>query len=187
MTLSFVYYVFAASAVFFYGIEINRTTQATKWSGKIIFLTLTKLFFSIECTTVLTMLISNFLLVPMNLVELIPLIALLFYIVMSASTEIIMRISTGKRIAEFSLSFLIIILSLSESVTILDSFLIPLFCILSFAITTLILQAVTFHIKQVNTHSDENPKIFFVFFSLVLIIIASLVFDVTWLNPGVLP
>lgn len=186
MTSTFLYYVFFSSAILFYGIGLNRTTLAASWPMKTTFLMLFKMFFSIECTTLLMIFFTYKLLVPLRLTALIPFIALMLYVALSSFIEITIRITMRKRVAEFSVSYLIIILSLSESMSVADAFFIPLFCIMSFAILTLLLHAVTFNVLKPNQDNYSSKK-GLVLFSLAVLIIACLVFDVTWLNPGVLP
>lgn len=187
MTSPFLYYLFLSSAILFYGIGLNRTTLAASWPAKTVFLMLTKMFFSIECTTVLMILFSNKLLVPLRLTALTPFIALLLFLSLSSFIEVTIRITMRKRAAEFSVSYLIILLSLSESISVVDALFIPLFCIISFAILTLLLHAVTFNLTSSNVHDNFSPKKGLVLFSLAIFIVVCLAFDVTWLNPGVLP
>lgn len=178
----FFYYIFFSSAVLYYGIALNRITISINWSLNTVLLQLTKMFFSIVPTTIVIFLISNTVLVRVRLVTLMPFIALMFFIAIASFIEMIIRITLQKRIAEFSVSYLIILLTLYESTSVADACLIPICAILSFAISIGLLHVVTANTMRPEKYNDYSPKKSLAIFSLAIIIIATLAFEVSWFN-----
>lgn len=178
----FFYYIFFSSAVLYYGIALNRVTISINWSLNTVLLQLTKMFFSIVPTTIVIFLISNSVLVRVRLVTLMPFIALMFFITVASFIEMIIRITLQKRIAEFSVSYLIILLTLYESTSVAEAFLIPICAILSFAISIGLLHVVTANAMRPEKYNDYSPKKSLAIFSLAIIIIATLAFEVSWFN-----
>lgn len=187
MTHSFLYYFFFASVVLYMGIGMNRSTLITNTKPKVIFLLLIKIFCTVTISTVITMLILMHILVPLRLTFIMPFIALIVLVSFGTFIEIVLRIIARKSSSEFAVSYLIVFLALNGSISVLDAFLIPIYCILSFAIVVFILKAVTYTVGTEETYNDMSPKKGLLIFSLALIALATLVFDVTWLNAGVLP
>ncbi|MBQ9238307.1 MAG: hypothetical protein IJ191_03205, partial [Treponema sp.] len=112
MINAFFYYVFFASAVLSYGIGIHHTIVSRTLSYKRVAVLVTKLFFSIEGTTVLSWLLIEQVLLPLNLAEFYPLIALMLFIAASAFMEIIIRITIRRRMAEYAVPYAIVLLVL---------------------------------------------------------------------------
>lgn len=187
MTNNFLYYIFFASAVLYAGIGLNRSTLITGTKLNVIFLLLIKMFCTVTSSTVITMLIVIHILVPLRLTFIMPFIALIILVSLGTFIEIVLRIIARNRSSEFAVSYLTVLLALNGSISLLDAFLIPIYCILSFAIVVFILKAVTYTVGSEDTYNDTSPKKGLLIFSLALIALATLVFDVTWLNTGVLP
>lgn len=182
MVSLFFYYIFFSSAVLYYGIALNRITISINWTLNTVFLQMTKMFFTIVPTTIIVFLISNAVLVRVRLVTLMPFIALLFFISIASFMEMIIRITFQKRIPEFSVSYLIILLTLYESTSVADAFLIPICAILSFAISIGLLHVVTASTMRPEKYNDYSPKKSLAIFSLAIIIIVMLVSEVSWFN-----
>jgi Na+-translocating ferredoxin:NAD+ oxidoreductase RnfA subunit len=183
----FLYYILYASVVLFYGIGINRTTVISRSITSTLALNIIKSLFSIISSTVLTWLIIEDLLVPLNLTELYPFIALLIFISLTVFIEILIRITTGINTSEFAISYLIILLSLNESSTLIDAIIIPLCCITSFVLILPVLYAVRMRIDSTRLRNDKTKKKSLIMISLAIIILTTAICNITWLNPGVLP
>ena len=187
MINAFFYYVFFASAVLSYGIGIHHTIVSRTLSYKRLAVLVTKLFFSIEGTTVLSWLLIEQVLLPLNLAEFYPLIALMLFIAASAFMEIIIRITIRWRMAEYAVPYAIVLLVLGESGCMADAALFPVYCLAAFVFVLLVLRAMTARTAGTGFYRNAAQKRSRALVSVAIIAIAMLVFDVTWLNPGVLP
>lgn len=178
------YYTLFASSVLIYGVGINRIVEVgiSKFSSIIYYI---KCIISILSTSMLTWLITNFILLPLNLIELFPLVAFLLFICLDTFIEALIRLTTGKTATEFIVSFLIILLSIYESVTFLDTIIICVSCFI--AILLLFPLSITFKRRLCSNGQflDEKYYSFFFIFLAVIIIILS-VWDIGWLNTGVI-
>lgn len=181
---TFLYYTFFASVVLIYGIGINRVAEIgiTKFYDIVYYI---KASISILTSSVLSWLITEFILVPLNITELYPLIALLIFICINSFLEALVRLTTGTTATEFVISFLIILLSISESTSIINSIII---CFSSYiALLILIPFSITFK-KRVCFNGqfldEKYYSLFFMFLSILIIIMST--WDIGWLNSEVM-
>lgn len=178
------YYTLFASVVLIYGIGINRIAEIgiSKFYDLIYYI---KAACSILITSVLSWLVNNYILVPLKLIEISPLICILIFICISTFFEAIVRITTGNSVSEFVVSFLIILLSISESTSLINTIIICLSSFLSMII--LIPFSITFK-KRVCSNGqfldEKYYSLFFIFLALLIIIISTC--DIGWLNSEVI-
>jgi Na+-translocating ferredoxin:NAD+ oxidoreductase RnfA subunit len=184
MVNTFFYFFLYSSAVLIYGIGLNRAAVLSRSIDKTLFFQLIKCTIVILCSTVLTFIIIRELLIPAELVELYPLVALLVFISVSVFVEIIMRITTGFRTSEFTVSYLIILLTLNESLEILDSIVIAVSCMLSFIMILPVLFSLRKRIEIARPKNDKIKKKSLIMFTMAIIIISLSVWDVSWFNQG---
>ena len=137
----FLYYAIYTSLVLFYGVGLIRVTQLP-FHRSLEINYLIKIFFSILVTTILTWLVTMYMLLPIHMVELYPIIAFLIYICITTFFESLVRITTGKSTAEFGISFLVILISVNESTSILEAMVICFGCICSFLLMIPLVYAV---------------------------------------------
>ena len=181
---TFLYYSVFSSMVLIYGIGLNRLTE----TGDLEFNHITfylKSIISIFTTIVLSWLIIKYILAPIRLIELYPLIALLLFICFNSFIEALIRLTTGYATTEFVVSFLIILLSLSESSSLVDTIIICLGCFTSLILLLPIIY--TLKTRIINNEKKITEKfysLFFMFLALLIIVIS--VLDIVWLNPGVI-
>lgn len=180
----FLYYTIFASVVLIYGIGINRIAEIgiSKFYDLIYYI---KAATSVLITSVLSWLMTNYILVPLNLVEIYPLVSLLIFICISVFFEALVRITTGNSVTEFVVSFLIILLSISESTSLINTLII---CLSSFlAMVILIPFSITFK-KRVCSNGqfldEKYYSIFFIFLALLIVLMST--FDIGWLNMEVI-
>lgn len=181
---TFLYYTLFSSIVLFYGIGLNQLSViGEKQSSQIIFLL--KAVLSIYSTAILTYLIVTFILVPLELVEIFPVSCLLIFIAFNSFAEGLVRLTTGTDTTEFVISFLIVLISIFQTSSILDTLLICLSCLCAIFI---LIPFIHVFRKRLITFSqgfvEKYLCIFFIFLAILLIIIS--VFDVSWLNGGML-
>ena len=141
MILSILYYVFFSSAVLFYGIGLNRSAVVCMdlkgQTEKAV-----KSVLTVTSSAVLSFLLCKTLLVPFGLSELCPFVCALIFISISVFCESIVRITSRKSTAEFSISLLSILLSVNEGSTLPRVTVISLCCVLSFYLFVPILHAI---------------------------------------------
>ena len=181
---TFLYYTIFSSVVLIYGIGINRLAEFGNTQFNHILFSL-KIILSIFGTVVLSWLVTKYVLAPIKLIELYPLMALLIFISLNAFLEALIRLTTGTSTTEFIISFLIVLLALSESTSIIDCIIICVSCLASI----LLLLPVIFTLKariicNGRKINERFYSIFFMFLALLIIIIS--VWDIMWLNPGVI-
>ncbi|MCQ2597413.1 MAG: hypothetical protein MJ181_06135 [Treponema sp.] len=179
----FIYYTFICSAVLFFGVGINRSIQVTQFHLRINFKVVLKSFVSIIATIVLSYLIIQYLLIPIKLAELFPLLSLLLFLCINTFIEALVRITAKVSTAEFSFSWLIIVLSLYECSNLLESLVICTSCMLSFIIMLPMVYCFQKYIFLRPFEKNERKHII-VILSISVLMLALSVCDVAWLNIG---
>ncbi|MCQ2593058.1 MAG: hypothetical protein MJ188_09780 [Treponema sp.] len=180
---TFFYYTFFASGVLFYGIGLNQATEFTVLTEKR-FAYVIKILLSIFLSTILSWVVTSLILVPIHLVEIFPIVTFLIYICITAFIEALIRLTTGKSTTEFIFSYLVVLLSIYESTTIVDAIIISGSCILALIILMPFILA--FKTRITNDFNDiEKYFCKFLFFLSILILTIS-VWDIMWINPEVL-
>lgn len=178
------YYTLFASVVLIYGIGINRIAEIGIAKFYDVFYYI-KAVISISISSILSWLLTNYILVPLNITEIFPLTSLLLFICVSSFMEALVRITAGISTTEFVISFLIILLSVSESTSILNTIII---CISSFIAMLIIIPfSITFK-KRVCSNGqfldEKYYSIFFIFLALLIVLMS--IWDIGWLNTEVI-
>ena len=119
--------------------------------------------------------------------ELYPFAALLVFFVISVFMETLVRVTTKKTTSDFSLSFLIILLALNESLNIVDVVLITCCSFISFLILIPLLYSIKKRIDIVGTLQIHGNKKSLVLVSIAIIVTVLAVGNVSWLNQRILP
>lgn len=175
----FLYYTFICSAVLFFGVGINRSIQVTVKSLRINFKVILKSFISIFLTTILTYLILQYLLIPVKLAELFPILALLIFLSINTFIEALVRITAHISTSEFSISWLFIVLSIYESSTLLDAMVICSSCMVSFLIMLPLVYSFQ-KIIYIRPYETKERKQILVFLSVAVLMLLLSVSDVSW-------
>ena len=181
---TFLYYILFASIVLIYGIGINKISEFGI-SKNLNFIFYVKSILTVFATTLISWEITQNILLPLKIIELAPLIIFLVFICLNSFFQAIIMIITGKKSTEFSVTYLIILLAICESCSIINSIIIATAC--CFALIILMPLCIAFKSRLLQNGQKINEKyfsLFFIFLAL-LILIASTV-DIIWLNPGVL-
>ena len=179
---SFLYYTVFASAVLIYGIGINKTVDIgiTKFED---FSFYVKSVVVIALSSIASWLMTHYILVTVNLIELYPIVTFIVFACISSLAGEIISLKKNTSGSEFAVSFLITLLSVSESTSLLDTIVIFFSCI--FTLVLLIPICITFK-KRVSSDGrslDENYYSFFFIF-MAIILISMTVWDVVWFNLG---
>lgn len=157
-----------------YGIGMNRTLPLSRHPRRIISNFL-KMLVTITISSVLTYLITDYILIPSKLAELYPFVAVIIFSILSIFIESVVRVATKKSTTEYAVSILAILLSVNESCSVLDCFIIAILCELSFFIFFFILYAVRKRIEK---------KPFLVIISISVILLILLSWNVSWIHKG---
>lgn len=181
---TFLYYIFYSSVILIYGIGLNKVASFGI-SKNFEFAFYTKAILTIFTTSTISWLINQKILIPLKLLELAPLIIFLVFICVNSLLQTLVLIITGKKSSEFTSSYLIILLSLSESCSLLNTLIINICCML--ALLILILMCYAFKTRILENGHKFNEKYYSLFFCfLAAVILITSTFDVMWINPGVL-
>ncbi len=181
---TFLYYTLFSSILLIYGVGLNKIVEIgiTKFNSLVFYL---KAVFTIFSTSILTWLVTNYILVPINMIELFPLISLLIFTCISTFIDVLVRLTTGTTVPEFAISFFIILISIFESTSILYTMLI---CFSSFVALLIIVPfSITFKKRVCSNGQRLDNKYYSLFFMFLAILILMIsVFDINWLQTGVI-
>ena len=177
---TFLYYLFFASVILFMGIGTNKILDS-KFDKLKSITYCSKIVISILISSILGWLITKGILLPLKITELLPLVCFLIYVCIDAFLEAIIRLTTGKSSAEFIISYLVIILSVSESISIPNTFFISAGCLLAFV------GIIPFIMAFRKRNSDTTSDVIFcrLFLYLAILLIGLSCWDVAWSNPEV--
>lgn len=177
------YYICFSSAILIYGLGINKSISLSEFLPQK-FSAIFKIIFSIFLSSILSWTVMKYILLPLNIIELYPFTTFIIYIIVNTFLENIIRITTGNSTTEFVFSFLLVLLSVSESISLVNSIIICTSCIISF----LFLIPLLYSFKIQSSDYDKNKDLFlckFIFFLAFLLLILS-VWDIMWINPEVI-
>ena len=178
---TFLYYVCFASVILIYGIGTNKVFDLNLSKIKSVTFC-TKILLSILVSSILCWLITKSILVPLKMEELYPLVGFLVYICINAFLEALIRLTTGKSATEFVFSYLVIILSICESTSFVNTIIISLSCLSSFALTMPFIAA----FKQRNNDVSNEKYFCRLFLYIAILIFVISVWDIMWINPEVI-
>ncbi len=180
----FLYYIAFSSIVLVYGVGINSIAEfgVSKKNDLMYFI---KAVLTIYCTSMISWLIISKILVPLKLIELYPLVTFIIFASINGLLEGIVRIVTGKSSTEFIITYLIILISLSESTNILNVLVVCSASLVCFLILIFLGFAFKSRVLANGSRINENYySLFFIFLAILIIVIS--VWDIVWINPGVL-
>ncbi|BDC93460.1 hypothetical protein SAMN04487977_101651 [Treponema bryantii] len=181
---TFLYYSLFSSVVLIYGIGLNKIAEIgiVKFKEPIFYV---KCSVSIISSSVISWLLTYYLLVPLQITELYPLICFIVYASISTFLGGIVRLTTGRLTSEFAVSYLVILLSITESSSLLFTLFISVCCLLSMLI--IIPFSLTFRRRVCSNGRFLDEKYYSLYFLFLAILILLLsVWDIVWLNPEVI-
>jgi len=177
----FFYYTFFCSSVLFFGVGLNRSIEITTRSFKVNMKMMLKSVISVLLSTVFSFLITQYLLIPVKLAELFPLITLLIFLSINVFVEALVRITAKISTSEFSISWLIIILSLYESSTLLEAVIITVSCMISFQFMVPVVYCFQ-NVIYSKPYESKDRKRILIFLSIIVVMLVMSVCDITWFN-----
>ena len=178
---TFLYYVCFASVVLIHGVGSNKVFDLTLTRLKDITF-LSKILLSIMLSSIVSWFVTKGILVPLKMTELYPLVSFLIYICINTFLEALIRLTTGKSATEFVFSYLVIILSIAESTSFINTITITFSCLCSFLLTIPFLTA----FKQRNNDASAEKYFCRLFLYIAILILVISVWDIMWINPEVI-
>ncbi len=183
MISDFFYYLFYSSAILIYGIGINRATILCENPDNMV-LKFLKMLISVCGTSVITYVLVTKILIKCNLAELFPFVAIVLFCCISVFLEAIIRLTAKKNTSDFAVSFLIILLTVNESSSLLQCFIICIFCVVAFFGIIPFLFAIRKRIEiSYPSRYFKNSSLIFISLGVLMIILAA--YGASWLNPEV--
>ena len=176
------YYAFYASAVLFYGIGLERIAVLSVAFDKSIFRPAFRCGVSALAATFLTELITVHLLFPLGVTELYPLAALLVFTALLSGTGLFMRTPPLMQTGECAASYLIVLLSLSESASPVDALIIAVSCIFAFVLVLPVLSSLRYRIDIARAKNEGMNRYVLVMILFAILVIACAVWNVSWLS-----
>ena len=153
---TFLYYSLFSSIVLIYGIGLNKIAEIgiVKFKEPIFYI---KCSISIVSSSVISWLITYYLLVPLTITELYPLVCFIVFACISTFLGGITRLTTGNSTSEFAVSYLLIIIPFS----------------------------LTFRRRVCSNGrllDEKYYSLYFIFLAVLILLLS--VWDIAWLNPG---
>ena len=184
MLSDILYYFVYASAVLLYGVGLDRVVVLSPKPSHGVLACL-KMLLSVSASSAISYLINCYLLVPVHLTDLAPFFAVLVFVLIAVFIEIIIRISAKNSVAECCVSFLCVLLGLTEGSSIASCVIISCVAVVIFYLFVPVLFAIRRRIKlSPLPRAFRNESVIFI--SIAIIMIMLLAWNVSWLNPGVL-
>ena len=179
---TFLYYSVFSSVVLIYGIGLNKIAEIgiVKFKEPIYYV---KCSLSIVSSSVISWLITYYLLVPLTITELYPRVCFVVFASISTFLGGITRLTTGHSTSEFAVSYLLILLSIEES----SSLLLTLFISMSGLLSMLIIIpfSLTFRRRVCSNGrllDEKYYSLYFIFLAVLILLLSA--GDISWLNPG---
>lgn len=183
MTLlnTFLYYVCFASVVLIHGVGTNKVIDLNLLKLRNVTYCI-KIIVSIMVSSIICWFVTKGILVPLKMVELYPLVCFMIYICINTFAEALIRLTTSKSATEFIFSYLVIIISISESTSFINTVVVTASCITSFILTIPFIIA----FKQRNNEVTNEKYFCRLFLYIAILILVISVWDIMWINPEVI-
>lgn len=174
------FYILFSSAALIYGVGILPVLETSLSRGQL-FLRALKMYCVVVVTVALTFLIKRFLLAPLELGDLYPLVALLIFVTFAVFFEIIVQLTARNTCAEFALPYLAIILALDEGNGLVGSIMASIAALTSYYVLIPVLRSLGGRIALFRKTDSYRQKIGILLCMLVLMF-ALYSLDSSWLN-----
>lgn len=185
MISTLVFYTVFSSVVLIYGAGLNTATVISE-RMKDLTLPLVRIFSSVLSSATLTWVITKFILVPLKITLLYPLVAVLVFIAFSLFIDSLIRIVSGKAAKDFNFSFLVVLLALNESARLADVLLISLSAFLSISLVIPLFHSLERRIDVAGNSMIHSNRKSLLLVSAAIVIVALLSGNVSPFTPGVL-
>lgn len=179
---TFLYYIFFASAISIYGLGLNKFANVNLLKNKDVFYFL-KVILIILVSSIVSWFVDDKILVPLKLAQIYPFFCFIIYVTISLVIETLFTSVIKKSPTGFIISYLTILLSVSESTSLVNSIIICLSMFISIAIFI----PFVYSFRKRNLEDVNKPDVYmtrlFVFFAILIMLISC--WDIMWINPEV--
>ncbi|MDE7292449.1 MAG: hypothetical protein K2N58_10450 [Treponemataceae bacterium] len=177
---TFLFYILFASAVLVYGGGMISVAEKSL-SKENFAISIMESLSCVSATVALTFLIIRFLLSPLGIMDLYPLVALLIFVAMGVFFEMIVQVTASKSGADFAFPYLVIILSLGEGRDIVGCLMTSVAALASYYALVPILRALNGRNAMIK-NNDAFKQRLRTFTCMVVLIFALYSLDISWLN-----
>lgn len=177
---TFLFYVLFASAVLVYGGGMISVTEKSLLKENFV-INIMESLFCVSATVALTFLITHFLLLPLGIGDLYPLVALLIFVAMGVFFEMIVQVTARKSGVDFAFPYLVIILSLSEGSDLAGCLITSVAALVSYYALVPILRALNERNAMIKNNDDFKQRLR-TFTCMVVLIFALYSLNISWLN-----
>ena len=177
---TFLFYVLFTSAVLIYGGGLLSVTEKSL-PKETFAINIMESLSCVSATVALTFLITHFLLLPLGIADLYPLVALLIFVAMGVFFELIVQVTARKSGADFAFPYLVIILSLSEGGDIVICLITSVASLVSYYVLALILRALNKRNAMIRGNDAFKQRLR-TFTCMVVLIFALYSLNISWLN-----
>lgn len=171
MVSLFLYYILFSSAVLVYGVGVSKCIILCDDLGAFK-LNLIKILLTLVITSISAQAICIRFLVPLNLSDIYPLVAAVVLLVVAIFFETMIRITTNDTTSDFGFTYLVVLLALNESLTMLEAIFITLASLISFILLLLVT-----HVIKCSLYATKSKvalrALIMVVLAILLIVISS--------------
>lgn len=177
---TFLFYIFFASAVLIYGGGMISVTEKSL-SKESLAINIIEALSCVSATIALTFLIAHFLLSPLGIADLYPLVALLIFVAVGVFFEMIVQVTARKSGADFAFPYLVILLSLSEGSDIVGCLITGVAAFTSYYALVPILRALNERNAMIKNNDAFKQRLRSIM-CMVVLIFALYSLNISWLN-----
>ncbi len=173
------YYIASSSAILFYGIGINRTISINDNFYDSL-LSCFKALVTGASVTAVSYLVSMWILIPVHLAEIYPLLTVVIFLIFTTLSEIFIGIGLGSAQTEFTIPLLSIFLGINEGTSIGFAVIITCTCIISFYLLVIVFHVVK---ERISFYASDSglKKYAVLLICLAAIVIAICGCNTSWL------
>lgn len=177
---TFIFYIFSASAILFYGIGIKDLLLVIDNPKKVSFFVLKTLLTSIF-TVLVTWFISTHVLVPVSLADIYPFFLIFICLTFSILFTFLFKLLLKIEIKEFTISFFISFIAINEGVNLVFALLITISSVLSFYLLIPLFYSIKKRIN--NSMANVNFKSgVLILLSIAIILLLVFTYNISWFN-----
>lgn len=177
---TFLFYFLFASAILVYGGGMISVAEKSL-SKENLAINIIESFSCVSATVALAFLIIRFLLLPLGIMDLYPLVALLIFVTLGVFFDMIVQVTARKSGADFAFPYLVIILSLSEGGDIVGCLMTSVAALASYYVLIAVLRALNGRNAMIK-NNDAFKQWLRAFACMVVLIFALYSLDISWLN-----
>ena len=183
MLENFFNYIFFSSIVLIYGAGIEKTIQK-KFSFTEHTLKSVRMLLCVCGTSVLSYLFCYKVLFKFDLVEMQPFVSILIFFVISFFIDTAFKFATDISTDDFGTSFIIVLVSLTESFSVAECVLLAAFCSLAYFLFIPLTNILSRRSDLYKPRNDYEHTAY-ILISVSILILLLLAVNVSWLNPDV--